>query len=195
MINFKWEAFWIFALVFIVLSFLETNDKKMFILLAIWSFFYAIHFYYLALFTAALINFIDVIRNIVVLKYKKNDYIFWIFLIIYVTIWIQTANWEFLNYMFTLATLLSIFAAFYLKWLSLRYLYLTSIIMQLIFTIIWNSISWSLLNILFIISISITIFTLYKRQSLTWKIRYYKVLLYKKIRKLLWLKYKRYKFI
>lgn len=195
MINIKWEIFWVFAFIFIVISFLQINDKKMFLLLAIWSFFYAIHFYYLLLFTAAITNFVDIFKNLAVLKYKKNDYIFWIFLILYITIWIQTENWEFLNYMFILASIISMSAAFYLKWISLRLVYLSSIIMQFIFTVIWNSFSWSLLNLAFIISIFITIFTLYKKQSLREKIKYYRIQVLKSIRKLFWLKYKRYKYI
>ncbi len=77
--NITWEFVWMIALVFNIISYLEKNDKMMFIMLAICSFFYWIHFLWLWLLTASVINFFDVFKNLAVIKHKKNIKLFSIF--------------------------------------------------------------------------------------------------------------------
>lgn len=200
-INIPMEVIGIFALIFIVLSFFET-DKKMFILLAIGSFFYWIHFWGLWLMTMACINLIDIAKNLVVIKYKKNELLFLIFMLIYTLMWIYTAkmwiytnNWVILSYLATLSSIISLFAAFFLKWISLRIVYFVSIIIQLIYTIVWNSLSWSLINILILLTIISSAYLLYKRRWFLWKVRYARFLFLKNLRKFMWFKYRRVKFL
>ena len=90
--NITWEFVWMIALVFNIISYLEKNDKMMFIMLAICSFFYWIHFLWLWLLTASVINFFDVFKNLAVIKHKKNIKLFSIFAIVYVIIWFETGN-------------------------------------------------------------------------------------------------------
>lgn len=194
-INLPWEIVWVFALIFIVLSFLETDDKKMFILLAIGSLFYWIHFLWLWLITAAYINFFDIAKNLAVTQYKKNSTLFWLFFIAYLIIGYKTAAWETMSYLFTIASITSLFAAFYLRWISLRIVYFASIMIQLIYTIIWNSLTWSIINILFLLSITSSMYLLYKRRWFLWKVRYASYVFYKNFRKFMWFRYKRIKFL
>lgn len=189
------EIVWVFALIFIVLSFLETNDRKMFLLLAIGSFFYSIHFWWLGLITASIINFFDILKNVAVTKYKKNTSLFLFFTVIYTIIWVKTWNWELMPYLFTLASILSLYAAFFLKWITLRGVYFTSFTIQLIYTIVWHSLSWSIINLLFLLSITSSIYLLYKRRWFLWKIRYARFLLLKNLRRFLWYRYWRVKFL
>lgn len=194
-INLPWEIVGVFALIFIVLSFLEKDDRKMFLLLAIWSFFYWVHFLWLWLLTASYINFFDIFKNLAVTKYKKNQYLFCIFAIIYTIIWVKTWNWEWIPYLFTLSSIATLFAAFFLTWISLRIVYFASIMIQLIYTIVWNSLTWSIANLLFLLSITSSIYLLYKRKWFLWKVKYAKFLLLKRLRKLLWYKFWRVKFL
>jgi len=194
-INIPMEAIWVFALIFIILSFLETNDKKMFLLLAIGSFFYSIHFWWLGLITASIINFFDVIKNLSVTKYKRNKYLFLVFTVIYTIIWVKTWNWEIMSYLFAFASIISLYAAFFLRWISLRIVYLASISIQLIYTIIWNSLSWSIINLLFLLSITSSIYLLYKRRWFLGKIRYARFLFFRNLRRLTWYRYGRVKFL
>ena len=194
-INIPMEIIWVFALIFIVLSFLETDDKKMFILLAIWSFFYWIHFWGIWLLTAALINFFDIAKNLAVTKYKKNEFVFAFFVIAYTIIWVKTWNWEIMNYLFTLASITSLYAAFFLRWISLRIVYLAVVMIYLIYTIVWNSLTWSITNLLFFISISSSMYMLYKRRWFLWKVRYARFLFFKNLRKMFWYRFHRVKFL
>ncbi len=194
-INIPMEVIGVFAMIFIVLSFLETDDKRMFLLLAIWSFFYWVHFWGIWLLTAALINFFDILKNLAVTRYKKNEYLFWFFVIAYTIIWVKTWNWETMPYLFTLASITSLFAAFFLRWISLRIVYFASIMIQLIYTIVWNSLSWSIINILFLLSITSSIYLLYKRRWFLWKVRYAKFLFLKNLRRLSWHRFHRVKFL
>lgn len=194
-INIPMEIIWVFALIFIVLSFLETDDKKMFILLAIWSFFYWIHFWGIWLITAALINFFDIAKNLAVTKYKRNEFVFAFFVIAYTIIGVKTWNWELMNYLFTLASITSLYAAFFLRWISLRIVYLAVVMIYLLYTIVWNSLTWSITNLLFFISLSSSMYMLYKRRWFLWKVRYARFLFLKNLRKFFWYRYGRVKFL
>jgi len=178
----SWELFWSIWLLFIILSFIETEDKRMFLLLAIWSLFYWFHFYWIWLFTASLINFVDVSKNLAVIKFKNNIYAFLIFAIFYWIIWLLTWNWDPLNYLFTLCSITSLSAAFFMEWISLRIVYLLVTIYYLYYTIVWYSISWSITNVLLIFSIISSIYMLHRRRWFFWKLRYYSWILTKKIR-------------
>ncbi|MFA5916922.1 MAG: YgjV family protein [Candidatus Gracilibacteria bacterium] len=189
------EIVGVFALIFIVLSFLETNDRKMFLLLAIGSLFYSIHFWGLGLITASIINFFDALKNIAVTKYKKNKSIFLVFAVVYAIIGIKTGNGELMPYLFTLASILSLYAAFFLKGITLRMVYFTSFTIQLIYTIVGNSLSGSIINLLFLLSITSSIYLLYKRRGFLGKIRYARFLLLKNLRRFLGYRYGRVKFL
>ncbi len=190
-----WEIVWIFALIFMFLSFSVTNDKKMFILLAICSWFYSIHFFWLWLITAWYINLLDIIKNLSVIRFKKNISIFTWFSVIYLIVWWLTANWDILSFLLTIATIVSMYAAFFFRWITLRLVYLWVIFIYMTYTVVWNSISWSISNLVMIISICLSIYLIYKRRWFWWKVRYYRFLISKNIRKFIGFRYRRVKFI
>ena len=193
--NITWELVWMVALIFNIISYLEKNDKMMFIMLAICSFFYWIHFLWLWLLTASVINFFDVFKNLIVINHKKNIKLFSIFAVIYIIIWIETGNWEILSYLLTLGSILSLFAAFYFRWISLRIVYLIVTFIYFFYSFAWNSISWMLTSLVFVITLSSSIYVLYKRRGFWWKVRYYKYLLHKKWIRLFSSRYRRLKFL
>lgn len=193
--NITWELVWMVALIFNIISYLEKNDKRMFIMLAICSFFYWIHFLWLWLLTAAFINFFDVFKNLIVINHKKNIKLFSLFAVFYVIIWIETGNWEILSYLFTLWSILSLFAAFYFRWISLRVVYLIVTFIYFFYSFAWNSISGMLTSLVFVITLSSSIYVLYKRRWFWWKVRYYKYLLHKKYIRLFTSRHRRLKFL
>lgn len=193
--NITWEFVWMIALVFNIISYLEKNDKMMFIMLAICSFFYWIHFLWLWLLTASFINFFDVFKNLAVIKHKKNIKLFTMFAIVYIIIWFETGNWEILSYLFTAGSILSLFAAFYFRWISLRIVYLIVTFIYFFYSFAWNSISWMLTSLIFIITLSSSIYVLYKRRWFWWKVRYYKYLLHRKWIRLFASRHRRLKFL
>lgn len=193
--NITWEFVWMIALFFNIISYLERNDKMMFIMLAVCSFFYWIHFLWLWLLTASFINFFDVFKNLVVIKYKKNIKLFSLFTVVYVIIWFETGNWEILSYLLTFGSILSLFAAFYFRWISLRIVYLIVTFIYFFYSFAWNSISWMLTSLVFIITLSSSIYVLYRRRWFWWKVRYCKYLLHRKWIRLFASRHRRLKFL
>ncbi|MDD3793462.1 MAG: YgjV family protein [Candidatus Gracilibacteria bacterium] len=194
-VNIFWEIIGLIALFFNVVSYTEKNDRMLFIMLAICSFFYGLHFLGLGLLTASVINFFDVFKNLIVIKYKKNLYLFISFVIVYLIIGYKTANGEVLSYLLTFGSILSLYAAFYFTGISLRIVYLIATFIYLIYSIVGNSISGILTSIIFIFVLSSSIYILYKRRGFWGKVRYYKYLLHKKWIRLFSSKYRRLKFL
>lgn len=194
-VNIFWEIIWLIALFFNVVSYTEKNDRMLFIMLAICSFFYWLHFLWLGLLTASIINFFDVFKNLIVIKYKKNLYLFLLFTIVYLIIWYKTANGEILSYLLTFWSILSLFAAFYFTWIPLRLIYILTNFIYLIYSYFWNSLSWTLTSIIFIFVLSSSIYILYRRRWFWWKVRYYKYLLHRKWIRLFASRHRRLKFL
>lgn len=188
-IDTSWEAIWFIALIFNLLSYLEKDDKKMFLLLATCSFFYWMHFYWLWLYTAAFINFFDITKNLLVIKYKRNLLIFFLYIISYIIIWWLTADWNIFSYLITSASILTIYWAFFLKWVNLRIFYLIATILYLIYSIIWHSIAWSVSGLFFSFELLISIYILYKRKWIWGKIKYYRYIIRKNIKRFLGYRY------
>lgn len=81
------------ALAVVFFAFKETDDRKLMIYLAIGSFIWSLHFWLIGLFAAAGINLFDVFKNIVGLKWKKNNYWVAFFVVSYILIWIFTYSY------------------------------------------------------------------------------------------------------
>lgn len=180
-INLSWEAIWFIALIIRLAASFEKDDRKLFLLLATCSFFYWIHFFWLWLFTASFINFFDVTKNLVALKFKKNLYVFFFYIISYTIIGGLTSHWHIIPFMFVIWSMISIYAAFFLKGIYLRLCYLITNLLYLSYSIYGWSIAWSVSSILFSISLSFSIYILFKRKWFIWKIKYYNSLAYKKV--------------
>lgn len=188
-----WEIIWILALWINILSYLEKNDKKMFILLALASLFYAFHFYGIGLLTASLVNFFDIGKNIIVTKYKRNMSLFIFLAISYAIIGVMTSNGEILSYLLVFASILTMYAAFFFHWIALRVVYLLATFVYLLYSIDGKSLSWTLTALLFIVLLSLSISALYRYRGIVWKIRYFKMCCIKKCKKRLHFHKRRFK--
>ncbi|NVP17855.1 YgjV family protein [Candidatus Gracilibacteria bacterium] len=194
-VNIFWEIIGLIALFFNVVSYTEKNDRMLFIMLAICSFFYGLHFLGLGLLTASFINFFDVFKNLIVIKYKKNLYLFLLFTIVYLIIGYKTANGEILSYLLTFGSIISLFSAFYFTGIPLRLIYILTNFIYLIYSYFGNSLSGTLTSIIFIFVLSSSIYILYRRRGFWGKIRYYKYLLHRKWIRLFASRHRRLKFL
>lgn len=139
-----WQWIWFIALFFVFLAFKETNDRKLIILLAIWSGIWWVHFSLIWLLAAAWINFFDVLKNIIWLKYEKNNYWVSFFIVSYIIIWmityIHTQN--LVSFLPTIASIIGAIAVFLFRWIPLRLLMLSTLFVWLVYNIIWGSYAW-----------------------------------------------------
>lgn len=141
-----WQTIWILALVISIFGFLTTKDNKFLIFSAISSLVWWLHFFYIWLFSAAFINFFDIFKNLMALKYKKNEYIFYFLLISYFIIWIFTFNPEkIVSIIPAITSILSVFFIYYLKWIKLKIWFLFILVLWFIYNFFWNSL-WGMLS-------------------------------------------------
>jgi len=123
------QAIWFIALFFVFLAFKETDDRKLIIYLAIGSWIWGIHFWFIGLFAASAINVFDVFKNLIWLKYKKNNYWVSFFVISYIIIGVLTYHytWSYISYLPTLASIIWAVAVFLFRWIALRVLLLSTL--------------------------------------------------------------------
>lgn len=143
------------ALFINIIAFATSKDKRFLIFMALSSFFWWIHFFYMWLSSAAYINLFDVGKNLIAIKYKKNTKFIIFFVISYLLIWIFTFE---VGNMYSIIpiinSLLSIYFIFYLKWMKLKIWFLFILVLWFIYNIIWHSI-WGMISdiVLFISSL------------------------------------------
>lgn len=159
--QFIWQIVGFLALFFVFLAFKETNDKKLIILLAIWSGVWGIHFSLLGLIAAAGINFFDVCKNLVSLRYKNNLYLLSFFILSYMLIWgysyLQTSS--IYSFFPTIASIIGVVAVFCFSGIPLRVFMLSTLIVWFVYNIIWWSIAWMTSDIVLIWA---TLYGIYK---------------------------------
>ena len=136
-----WRIIGFIALIFVFFAFKETNDKKLIIYLAIGSFFWGFHFWFLWLISASLINFFDVFKNLIWLKYKKNNYWISFFVSSYIIIWLYTYldTGKIISFFPTIASILWAIAVFIFQWVYLRFILLSTLFIWFSY----NFIGWS----------------------------------------------------
>jgi len=132
------QAIWFIALFFVFLAFKETDDRKLIIYLAIGSWIWGLHFWLIGLFAASAINIFDVFKNLIWLRYKKNNYWVSFFVISYIIIWILTYSytWSYVSFLPTLASILWAIAVFLFRWIALRVLLLSTLFIWFTYNII-----------------------------------------------------------
>jgi len=155
------QSIWFIALFFVFLWFKEADDKKLIIYLTIGSFFWWIHFSWLWLVAAAWINFFDIWKNFLGLKYEKNKWLIVFFISSYVLIWIvsylYTQNLS--SLLPTFASIISVIWVFILRGIPLRISLLFVLLVWFIYNIIWGSIAWVTSDIFLVWA---TIYGIYK---------------------------------
>ncbi len=139
-----WQAIGFIALFFVFLAFKETNDRKLIVYLAIGSGIWGIHFSLIWLIAAAAVNFFDVGKNLIWLKYEKNNYWVSFFIVSYLIIWIFTYNhtWNIASFLPTLSSIIWAVAVFWFRWIPLRLLLLSTLWIWLIYNLIGGSYAW-----------------------------------------------------
>lgn len=139
-----WQAIWFIALFFVFLAFKETDDRKLIIYLAIGSGIWGIHFSFIGLIAAASVNFFDVGKNLIGLKYAKNNYWVSFFIVSYIIIWIATFNHteNLISFLPTLSSIIWAVAVFWFRWIVLRILLLTTLFIWFVYNFIGGSYAW-----------------------------------------------------
>lgn len=158
------QIIWFIALFINIIAFVTSKDKIFLIFMAISSFVWWIHFYYLWLFTAAYISFFDILKNIIALKYKKNYYIFSFLIISYLIIWFYTFDFKnIFTIIPTINAILSVFFIYFLKWIKLKLWFLFILILWFTYNFYWNSLGWMFSDFILFISWIIWIINILKK--------------------------------
>lgn len=136
-----WQIIGFVALFFVFLAFKETDDRKLIIYLAIGSGIWWIHFWALGLIAASAINFFDVFKNCIGLKYKKNNYWVTFFVITYISIWIISYSYSgsLVSFLPTIASVLWVVAVFLFSGIPLRLIMMSTLFVWFSYNIIGGS--------------------------------------------------------
>lgn len=156
-----WQAIGFLALFFVFLAFKETDDKKLIIYLAIGSWIWGIHFWFLWLLAASAINFFDVWKNLIWLKYEKNKYWISFFVLSYIFIWYFTHQHtgNIVSFLPTLASIIWSIAVFCFRWITLRILMISTLFVWFIYNFIGSSYAWMISDIVLVFA---TLYGIYK---------------------------------
>lgn len=163
-IEFIWQSIGFVALIFVFLAFKETQDRKLIIYLAIGSWIWWLHFSALGLYAAAGINFFDVFKNLIALKWKKNNYWITFFITSYVLIGVWTYHYTNQIYSFlpTITSILWVLWVLYFRWIRMRLFLISTLFIWFIYNYIGWSIAWMVSDIALIIAM---IYGIYKIKS------------------------------
>lgn len=149
-----------------IIAFVTAKDRIFLIFMAISSFVWGVHFWYLGLFSAAFVSFFDILKNIIALKYKRNIFISWFLIISYLIIWFFTFNLEnIFSVIPILNAILSVIFINYLSWLKLKIWFLFILIFWFIYNYFWNSLGWMLSDAILFISGIIGILNILKQEK------------------------------
>jgi len=135
------QIVWIFALMINIFSILFLKNNKFIYWIANVSFIWWLHYFLMWLMSWAIVNFIDIIKNYVSVKFKKNYKIMVLFVILYLIIWIITYD-NIYSTLPVIASFIWIYSFFLLEWVKLKIWYLLVVIFLLIYWYIWKSIWW-----------------------------------------------------
>ena len=139
--NFYWQLIWLIAFIVSIYNFLFCKNKKFIFFTMVASLVWWIHFYSIGLIAAALINFVDVTKNALALKYEKSNKIVISYVVLYVIIWFITYDWL-VTIIPTLTALLGTYLVFYVRWVKLNIGFMFVIILWSIYNFLWHSIGW-----------------------------------------------------
>lgn len=147
---------WFFLSLIAYLNKKDTNTQIIHgISLAFWS----LHFYSIWLLEWSIVNAIWSVRGFASVKYKWNNKVLLLFLLLYIPSLFLTYKNLLSIIPFTWATLNTI-AFFKLKWIKMRLLLILCSSLWLIYNYIWHSIWWLVVNVFLILANTITIIRL-----------------------------------
>lgn len=136
-----------------IFAFITTKDKKFILFTAMSSAIWGLHFYLMGLRTAAGVNFFDVIKNLIALKYKRN--LLWIS--IFLTIYALIGYFSFdPSNLFSLIPILNAFLSllfvFYLKGLWLKSGFLLILVLWFVYNFMGQSLGGMMSDVLLFLS-------------------------------------------
>lgn len=143
-----------------IYTFAFCKNKKFILFLGIISIFWAIHFALIAAYSAFIVNFIDIFKNFIALKYEKNKYLFLWFLLLYLWWGIYTYT-DILSLIPIFAAISWLFLAFYVRWIWLNIWFLTLLILWLFYNLQQQSLWWVASDITLLIAWIYWIITLF----------------------------------
>jgi len=159
------QTLWLIAFWVSVYNFLYCRDKKFILFALIASIFWGSHFFVLGLLSAAYINFVDVIKNALALRYEKNKYITLGFIMIYIILSYLTYNWP-LSLIPLATAILSTILVFYVRWVYLNTWFMIVIAMWLVYNFTGWSIGGVMTDITLMVSWLIGIYKIIKSDRL-----------------------------
>ena len=139
-------AFWIS-----VYNFLYCRDKRFIFFTLIASCVWGVHFFILWLLSAAYINFVDVLKNALALRYEKNTYITLGFIGVYIVISYFTYT-GIISLIPLFTAILSTILVFYVRWVYLNAWFLVVIALWLVYNIVWWSIGGVMTDLTLMVS-------------------------------------------
>ena len=133
------QSIWLIAFLVSIYNFLFCKNKKFIFFTMIASLIWGIHFHIIGLTAAALINGVDVIKNILALKYERNKYLASLFVIVYIIIWFLTYNW-YISLIPTLNAVLGTFLVFFVRGIWLNLGFIVVVMLWGVYNFLWHSI-------------------------------------------------------
>ena len=150
-INPLWQIAWIIAFIVSVYNFTYCKNTKFIIVTAIASFIWSIHFFSIWLITAAAINIFDVFKNLLAIKYTRNNKWVIFFIISYFIIGVFTYS-GILSIIPTITALIWTYLVFYVRWIWLNIWFLWVISLWMVYNYAGSSIWWLSTDIFLLLS-------------------------------------------
>ena len=160
---------WMIAFVISIVNFAIWKNKSFIFIMMIASGFWGAHFMLIWALAASAVQFFDVIKNLVALKYEKNKYLTIIFILAYLIIWFFTYK-DVYSLIPILTSIFGVILVFYVRgvWLNIGYLGIISL--WFIYNIYNNSI-WGVMSdvVLFVVGIFWISRILFFEKKAKWK--------------------------
>ncbi len=146
-----WQSIWLVAFLVSIYNFLFCKNKKFIYVTAIASFVWGIHFYSIWLMSAALVNAVDVGKNLLAIKYKRSIKLSSIFVVFYLVLPFFIFDW-YISLIPMVTAILWTYLVFYVRWVWLNVGFLFIIMMWFTYNYIWRSVWWSMTDLTLFIS-------------------------------------------
>ena len=141
-----WQLVWIIALLVNIFTYISTNEKKFFVLMALTSFCWWFHFHLMWQMSGAVVNYFDMICSLLVLKSKWNIKVFSFLCFLYILIWIFTIDWwNIFSAIPIINGVLTTYLLFYFSGVKLKIWLCVLLVAWLIYSVSTHSI-WSVIS-------------------------------------------------
>lgn len=139
--NWIGQTIWLVAFLVSIYNFTFCKDKKFVFVTMVVSLIWWMHFFSIWLLAAAFVNFVDVFKNALALKYEKSKKLASTFIFFYIIIGFLTFEW-YISLIPTISWIVSTFLVFYIRgvWLNIGFMWI--IIMWMLYNYTWWSIGW-----------------------------------------------------